>query len=124
MKRAIIAFGVFASLFLSLCVPSGCYYDNEEDLYGVVACDTSSLSYKNDIAPILNSYCYTCHVPNSGQAGATPFNTYNDLKPLTGSVTLRVDDPVSPMPPTTAVPLPDCERQKIKAWIKSGALDN
>lgn len=124
MKKTIFAFGVSVCFLLSLVIPSGCFYDNEEDLYGVASCDTTALSYKSDIVPILNAYCYACHVPNSGQAGATVFNTYAQLDPLVPNVVIRINDPISPMPPTTAVPLPDCERQKIKAWINAGALDN
>ncbi len=43
MKKTIIAFGVFACLLFSFGIPSGCYYDNEEDLYGIVTCDTTTL---------------------------------------------------------------------------------
>ena len=124
MKKTIFSLGLFACLMLSLCVPSGCFYDNEEDLYGIVTCDTTNLSYKNDISPILNNYCYTCHVANSGQAGATEFDSYSKLNPLVANVVIRLDDPFSPMPPTTAPSIPECDKAKIKAWINAGALDN
>ena len=124
MKKTIIAFGVSASCMLALFIPSGCYYDNEEDLYGTVTCDTTALSYKNDIVPILNIYCYACHVPNSGQAGATEFDTYSGLQPLVQNVVLRMEDPFSPMPPTTSPQPSACDIAKIKAWVNAGALDN
>lgn len=124
MKKTIFSFGVLACLILSFCIPSGCFYDNEEDLYGADTCDTTSLSYKTDISPILNNYCYTCHVANSGQAGATEFDSYSELSPLLANVVARLDDPFSPMPPTTSPSIPDCEKSKIKAWISAGAPDN
>ena len=46
---------------------SSCYYDNNEELYGTINCDTVDISYTADILPILENACLTCH--NTTSAG-------------------------------------------------------
>ncbi len=62
-------------LTLFVCIGlTGCYYDTEEELYpdsGSIVCDTVSVSYVNDVFPIMNSKCsYSgCHASTNAAAG-------------------------------------------------------
>lgn len=115
-----------AAFFSFLAVlPSGCYYDNEEDLYagGTGACDTVSVSYSADIQPILAANCYECHSDGSNVAGFT-FDAHAELKNYAdgGSLVARINDASNPMPPSGL--LSSCDREKIEAWVKAGAANN
>lgn len=135
MKKTLFALGLLAGFFYSLSVPTGCYYDNEEDLYGgdTTACDTANLSYADDIKPILVAKCYKCHSnANSVGQGAPAFEDFAAIQlRAVGNVgenqklLNRINDPTIPMPPLSEGGLlPDCERSKIEAWVKAGAPDN
>jgi mono/diheme cytochrome c family protein len=119
---------VLAAFLLSatLVLPAGCFYDNEEELYGPIdpgSCDTTAQSYQNDILPILEANCYSCHTEQNNISG-NPFDTYAKLKNYVnaGRVHARINDASNPMPPTGL--LPECDRAKIDAWINAGAANN
>ena len=60
----------------------GCYYDNVEELYpGGAPCDLESITYLNDIKPIIDTNCAIsgCHVPGTGRKDLT---TYQGLKDI------------------------------------------
>jgi hypothetical protein len=124
MKNTIPA--CFLLLLLAVfAVPSGCYYDNEEDLYGGPGgCDTTDVRYSVDVLNILENQCYSCHTTSSNVAGS-PFETYSALKVYAdnGKLVSLINTPgVNQMPPTGL--LPECDRRKIEAWVKAGAPDN
>ncbi len=108
-----------------LALPASCYYDNEEDLYGGAGgCDTTSVRYSGEVQNILQNQCYSCHAVSSNVAGS-PFDTYATLKPYAedGTLLSRINTPgPGQMPPTGLMNA--CDRQKIEAWVKAGALDN
>ena len=60
MKKTLFTLGLLAGLFYALSVPTGCYYDNEEELYGgdTTACDTANMRYSVEIKQILQANCY------------------------------------------------------------------
>lgn len=109
-------------LLLSLSF-TACYFDNEEELYGPVTCDVSSVTYATDIVPIINTSCATsgCHV--AGGSGPGDFTTYTGLKAKVnnGSFENRVLVQKN-MPPSG--PLSDCTEAKLQKWIDDGALNN
>lgn len=112
----LLAVGLFAA------VQPSCYYDNEVDLYGT-ACDTTGVRYSAEITALMANNCNSCH----SQAGGTePFlDTYQGLKAIAdpnGKLVGRTNNAASPMPPTQL--LPDCDRNKIKAWVNAGAPEN
>lgn len=55
----------FKNLFLSGIVLGvlgwSCVYENEEDLYSSTSLTSDSISYEEDIKPILETSCYPCH---------------------------------------------------------------
>jgi len=107
---------------------SSCYYDNEEELYPNtnLPCDSVSVSYKNDIDPILQAKCVGCHNANN-PGGGYVYDTYADTKNSVDDGTLlgvtNHYATFSPMP-KGASKMPECELGKIRNWINEGALNN
>ena len=110
----------------SLSIHSGCFYDNEVDLYGDIGCDTVGVTYSGVVLPIIENVCYGCHDAENNSGGIT-LEGYDELLPyvqdgsLLGSI--KREDGYSPMPQNQG-PLPDCNIQKIEVWILDGAQDN
>ena len=117
------------ALWMVLATVSGCYYDNEEYLYGNIPCDATGVTYTLTVVPILSTNCYSCHATATGNAsgGGIIIDTYAKLMPyvtngkLVGSITHAGG--YSPMP-KSATKLNNCDIQKIQAWISSGAPEN
>lgn len=127
MKRTFFYLGM-AFVAMLLAVPSGCYYDNEEDLYGPVeTCDTASVSYSGFILPLLQDHCYKCHVETEPLFSGYVLEGYDATKSYaaSGKIGERTNNIGNPMPPLSEGGLlPDCDRQKILAWIRAGAPNN
>ena len=75
MKLLVNLFLIIAPLVLI----SGCYYDNEKDLYPntyAAPVDLNNVSYQTNVLPILTQ-CSSCH----GSRNSSPFicGTWNDL---------------------------------------------
>ena len=120
-------FGGFLGLMILFF--TGCYYDNEEELYPVVtipSCDTINVSYTSTVLPILESECYTCH-DQSTRFGNVNLEGYNNLKTYVdnglfwGVISHQAGFAMMPKGGNT---LPDCDLDKIHAWINIGAPDN
>lgn len=117
------------AFLLILLGASGCYYDNEEDLYPVPfvpLCDTLSISYQTHVQPLLATHCYTCHDAAS-QFGNVNLEVFSSLQifaqngSLLGALSHLPD--YSPMP-QGGNRLPDCEIAQINAWIQAGSPQN
>lgn len=106
---------------------SGCYYDNEEELYehyyAENACDTANISFSEDIFPIIQGNCSTagCHVAGGSAPGI--FSNYAGVmdKVNNGSFENRVIVQRD-MPPNGS--LTECQINLIQAWLSAGAPDN
>jgi hypothetical protein len=122
MKKTLPILGSLLALFLTLALPSGCYYDNEQELYGIDpnACDTTLVKYGTVIKPLIERNCLSCHAPGGVQE-SVPFNTYESLKTYAtnGLLVQRTNDATTPMPQSGLLPL--CDRNEIQAWVKRGA---
>lgn len=108
-------------------VVSGCYYDNEEDLYENYyennQCDTTSVTFADDIMPLVQGNCAIsgCHV--AGGTGNGIFENYEGVKEKVDNGSLRQRVLVDRnMPPTE--PLTECQLDIIDAWLNAGAPDN
>ncbi len=101
---------------------SGCYYDNEEELYPMPeeACG-QEVSYAADVENIIQTNCATpgCHVPGTGRA---PLVTAQDVIQAVND--RELDDRVESgsMPPSGA--LPREQINTISCWIEQGAINN
>ena len=90
------------------------------------ACDSTEVSFSNDIQPIIASHCQGCH------SGATPsggidLSSYSGVKSVADNGTLigaiSWEQGFEQMP-QGGDQLPDCEIAIVKGWIDEGALDN
>jgi len=119
-------FGVGLAMLLSLNM--GCYYDNFPELPPV-----SDVSFKNDIQPIFNQGCISCHSGNL-DPDLTTGNSYNALMALPAGSIVPGDAAGSelfemlnggggnPMPPGSS--LPPAQINTFGQWIDEGALNN
>ena len=103
-----------------------CEYNNEEELYPMQMCDTTSVTYQAVIVPIVTQFCYECHsgsAPISGilLEGHANLKAMADAGRLIGAI--RHLTGFSPMP-KDRTSLPECEILKIEKWVNEGALDN
>lgn len=107
-------------------IVSSCYYDNEEELYPENTCKTDNMSYTNDVLPILEDNCYSCHNQASNQGGVT-LEGYSNLKVYVDNGKLlgviKHEDGFPAMPQGQPQ-LGQCQIAKIEGWINQGASDN
>lgn len=105
-------------VLLAALILGGCYYDNEEDLYGP-GCDTSVFSYSARIQPILQANCQSssCHGP-SGANGE--LITYAQVKAVVDDGSFRNAVIVTRAMPDGGA-LTNCELDLIEKWLDAGA---
>lgn len=107
---------------------SGCYNDNEYDLYPFSSspCDSTNVSYSKTIVPVMNSHCNVCHSTNV-QSGNVITDTYEGLSTQASNGNLwgvvNWENGYIPMPKGGSK-LPACDLAKIKNWINQGAPNN
>lgn len=131
MKKAIIFIPVLAALV------SGCYNDKYDKLYPVPAvttatCDTTSVSYARDIAPIISTNCAITGCHNASGDAVTGNLDYTIFTVLKGDATqaLLVNDiEGTPTRGHNAMPLNlpslgQCDINKLVAWVNQGAQNN
>jgi hypothetical protein len=107
-------------------ITSSCTNDNEEDLYPEVICDSTNTTYTLSIAPVMATYCNSCHSTATATGGVITDN-YTSLKPIAeGGLLWNVvnhNPGYRPMP-ESAPKLGACELAKIKNWVNRGAPEN
>lgn len=108
----------------SLCVFTGCYYDNEEELYpnaGGSNTPSDSVSYSATIAPMMASNCTTpgCHATGAQSPDLTSYTgVFNNRE----RVKIRAVDGPNWMP--AAGPMSQSNRTNLGKWIDAGAPNN
>jgi hypothetical protein len=130
MKKITRILGVTASFILMLSL-AGCYYD---DVVEEVIPPNNDVSFANDIQPILNTNCVSCH-PTVAQPDLTEGNSYTGLTSIPGGIIpgdaegselmeMLKHEPAAdnPMPPQG--PMATINISLIEAWINQGALNN
>lgn len=104
-------------------VLASCYNNKEDLLYGDLVCDTTEVSFQENIMPIIANRCAFsgCHV----QGGSSPvmLENYAHIKAAVdnGSFQNQVIE-TRAMPPDG--PLTDCQIAFLSAWITNGAPNN
>ena len=127
----LIRISLFLVVIFSIGVlEQGCYYDNEEDLFGVGAVDTCDVmvgvSYSVDLVPILDLNCNNaCHSSTIRKENVvldsyTSLMFYVDNGELIG--TINHESGFSAMPP--GIKLETCEIALFEKWLEEGAPDN
>ena len=117
----------FLSLFLVLVlIFFSCSKKSEEELGAGTICDTNNMTFAINIKPILQNFCFSCHGNGLSQNGIN-FDTYPRVKAvadngkLVGAISHASGFAAMPQ---SAPKLSDCNINKIKAWVNSGALNN
>jgi len=92
-------------------------------------CKTTMLSYKTDILPIFESYCFECHNEEkyASRADGNLMNSYATIKAMLdkGLIVGNIEHEKGFVKmPNRKKKLPDCEIAKIKAWVAEGAKEN
>lgn len=89
-------------------------------------CDTTMVSFANDVNPILKNHCVSCH-GGTNPNGGVGLTTYADIAKvanngrLLGSIAWS--DGFAKMP-LGGDQLPDCNINTVQAWIDQGAKNN
>ena len=126
MEHQTIKKGLLLVMFLALLTLSSCYNDNYETLYPSGTCDTTHVTYSNDVWPVINARCTSCH-SGAAPSGNIVLENYNDVVAvakngkLLGSI--RFDAGYSLMPKGGAK-LSSCDIAKIEKWVKDGTPNN
>jgi hypothetical protein len=121
MKKKILI-PVVTSIFLA----SGCYYDKEQELYGL-NCDTTHVTYSSTLTNIFSNYgCLGCHV-GGNPSGGINLENYTNVKAVANNGKLfgAVNHSPGFVPmPDGAAKMSSCDINKVKAWIDAGTPDN
>ena len=117
---------IIKSMMIGLVAITSCYYDNEEELYPQLTCDTDNVSLQNNLVPILDRSCYGCHsaAVNNGNVtleGYDELVKYANIGRLLGA--MRHDSGYKAMP-QEAPQLSDCDIAKFEHWISDGVPNN
>ena len=113
---------------LALFITTQCTYHNEEEYFSANEnlCDTTNMSFSNDMVPIFENNCYACHNSNDRTAGIV-LETYDGVKAAveTGRLigAIKHEKGYANMP-RSAAKLDDCTISKVEAWINQGMQDN
>lgn len=89
-------------------------------------CDTSNISFAQNIKPIIRTKCTGCH-STSTPLGGVILETHAQIKAsgtngsLMGTI---LNKPNYNLMPPSGGKLPDCEIVKIRKWIDNGMLNN
>lgn len=120
---------LFAITVVAITITS-CFYDKADVVYPtqVSSCDTTNVTYSNQIVSILNAQCNYCHGAAANSIGGGIYlNTYAALKPYVtnGSFlnSILQNGKASAMPKNGAK-MDNCSILKIQSWINKGALNN
>lgn len=86
----------------------------------------AAVSYSQHVVPLLQQYCYSCHL-GSSPSGGIEMGTYATDKAiaLNGKLygTISYSSGFSPMPEGEPK-LADCQINIIKRWVDDGAANN
>ena len=80
---------------------------------------TTTISYKNDIAPMMQQHCTNCH---SNGAQSPDLTTHSGVANSATNCYGRMNDKGNPMPPNGN--LADSLIQKFSCWVTQGKLNN
>lgn len=105
---------------------SGCYYDNEEELYPFESCETTNMSFTTDILPLFDQNCNVCHA-SSQALGNVILDSHAEVKKQVDAIRLlgaiRHEVGFSAMPQGQPQ-LTSCAIDKIASWVAAGAPNN
>jgi hypothetical protein len=107
---------------ISLTIHFGCAYDNAEDLYGKPDCGPESVSFSNNIAPLISGNCAIsgCHVDG---LQLPTLENYQQISQNAQAIKTKTGNGTMP-PAGSGKSLTLEEINQIACWVESGAQDN
>ncbi|HEX4374323.1 MAG TPA: hypothetical protein VHZ50_13565 [Puia sp.] len=126
-KKVLYTFAGIITMLIFFLI--ACTKQNEQALInqsGVLPCDTTNMSYANDITPILENNCVSCHNTTQSNDGVI-LTDYNDVLTQVNNgnlVNVIEHNPGYPEMPQGLPQLPSCTINKIVAWVNRGAPNN
>ncbi len=107
---------VFAMAMLSALVPCSALAQSNPSAV------TDEVSYSNDIRPIVNNFCTTCHAGRNPQ-GEFVLTSYQDVRKHTeqGQLLERINDAENPMPENGL--MPQYMRRLFRVWAEQGYIE-
>ena len=120
---------LFTIAFVSIAF-SACFYDKADVVYPTTAsvCDTTNVTYSNQIVSILNAQCNYCHgAAANSMGGGIYLNTYAALKPYVNNgsfINSILQNGKASAMPKNGAKMDNCSILKIQSWINKGALNN
>lgn len=90
-------------------------------------CETATVSFSQDIIPIMQDNCTGCHAIDNNSFGGFPLETYSQIKIIVEDG--RLSSSINFEAGVTAMPyllpkMDSCRIAKIDQWIAEGALNN
>jgi hypothetical protein len=87
-----------------------------------IQCNTT-VSFSNDIVPIIQEKCISCHDLGNASAGYD-FSSYASISANANAILGSMKQNGYQLMPIGGPALPDSTIQKIACWISQGKLDN
>jgi hypothetical protein len=84
---------------------------------------TTTISFANDVMPILQANCIGCH-DQGNASGGFDFSSYTSASANANAILNSMKANGYQLMPIGGPALPDSTIQKIKCWIEQGKLDN
>jgi hypothetical protein len=111
---------LYFATFISLLSIVSCYYDTEAELYGVVPCDNSTLTYTARISPLMTAKCLSCHDAASGSA--VVLENYTQVKDqfTNGKALCAVERGNGCLAMPQSAPLSSCDLEACQKWVEAG----
>jgi hypothetical protein len=117
---------LIAGLLTLIVLQTGCYYNKEELLNPGNICDTTNITYRFSVNPILTINCTGCHSGPNAPNGVR-LETYEGVKIQASNgflLSVITHSAGYPPMPKNGGKLSDCNIEKIRKWIDAGAPDN
>ena len=128
MKKGLIIAGTIIAL-------AGCYNDSYDKLYPVPVtkgttntCDTTTISYANEILPILNTNCNSsaCHGAGGGTSGydftdTTVLHSTNVVSNIINDINFTPSGRGHNSMPFGGSQISSCDINKITRWVHLGS---
>jgi hypothetical protein len=115
---------------LAVCIIASrlqsCVSNNEEDLYGPQACDTTNVTWDSRIAAIMQKNCVACHGEDLSYNGVRHDNYASEMIVVNDGRLRGVVNHIDGFAkmPKDRGKLPACELKLINYWLDKGAPEN
>lgn len=83
----------------------------------------ASISFSNDVVPIIQAKCIGCH-DQGNASGGYDFSTYTSISANANAILYSMKANGYQLMPIGGPALPDSTIQKIACWIEQGKQDN